>query len=225
MAVAKKSGATAEPLFVSFERPQRKTLQIAIEGTPPGLLMHRFGHKAKAEMEDKQTKKATKGKEARDPEAEYEDCLYKLAKPNGTAYGFPARGFKAALISSASRFIKDFARQSPTLRGAIFIAGEAPLLPEDGLLVPIYGEWIKHRSTVRLAGKTCSLAYRPLFERWTAELFVTIDESVLSADQLYAMVERAGCSVGIGDGRIERSEMDHGGWVLVDAPPSGALAS
>src|SRR3546814_8870185 len=63
--------------------------------------LHAWSEKAKKMMLDKQMKKATKAKEAKDPQADYEACFYRT--PTGD-YGFPTIGLKAAMVA-ACRFV------------------------------------------------------------------------------------------------------------------------
>lgn len=199
---------------VEIERPQLARVKISIAGSPPGLLMHRFGSKARKEIEDKQQKKARTAKAARDPETEVLDAIYHMDEPvDGTEFGFPAHAFKDALISAAQRYMAAFKKQSPMIRGALFIKGYPGKEPRDGQLVPIHGAYIEDVRTVRISTSS-DIRYRPHFPEWSAELEVTVDTTTVSIDQLIAMTERAGISVGVGDGRIEKSTLGFGGWQI-----------
>jgi hypothetical protein len=203
---------------ITIEPPKFVELLFHIEGEAPGLLMHRFGSKAQREIEESQTGKAKAKKGARDPEAEYEDALYYLAEPSdGALYGMPVTAFGSSIISAATRFYKDFKSTSPTLRGAIRVIGVQPRNQEDGLQVPIHGEWVRDRRAVRLSGigRTADLRYRPLFPKWSTDLRIRANLSIVSSEQITAFVSMAGSSVGIGDGRIEKFEEGFGSWRLI----------
>ncbi|MBD3177842.1 MAG: hypothetical protein GF320_21925 [Armatimonadia bacterium] len=213
-------GSAQKAKAIEIERPQLALVKISIEGSPPGLLMHRFGAKAKNEMREKQGKAAKTSKPARDPEAEVEDAIYRLAEPvDGVQVGFPAHAFKDALISAAQRYMAAFKKQSPMLRGAIFIKGYTGQEPRDGQLVPVHGAYVDDMRTVRI-GSGSDLRYRPHFPEWTADLEITLDTTTVSVDQLYAMTERAGVSVGVGDGRVEKSTLGFGGWRITEIAAS-----
>src|SRR3546814_14019556 len=82
MATAKTSAASELPPL------KIETGQFLLVGDSP-LIVHAWSEKAKKMMLDKQMKKATKAKEAKDPQADYEACFYRT--PTGD-YGFPTIG-------------------------------------------------------------------------------------------------------------------------------------
>src|SRR3546814_736162 len=87
MATAKTSAAIELPPL------KIETVQFLLVGDSP-LIVHAWSEKAKKMMLDKQMKKATKAKEAKDPQADYEACFYRT--PTGD-YRFPTIGLKAAM--------------------------------------------------------------------------------------------------------------------------------
>lgn len=93
-----------------------QTISFVLIGDSP-LIVHAWSEKAKRLMLDKQMKKATKVKEAKDPEADYEACFYRT---EGGGYGFPAIGVKASMIS-ACRFAD---MKMTAARGAFHIDAE-----------------------------------------------------------------------------------------------------
>ncbi len=73
-------------------------VQIPIVGISP-LIVHKFSEKAQKMIADKQAGKATNKKhDVRDPQGDYEGA--KHVSPEGWE-GFPAAGFKAAMIRGA----------------------------------------------------------------------------------------------------------------------------
>lgn len=64
---------------VAFELPKIniKTLSVEIIGDSP-LIVHKWNEKAKKEMLDKQMKKASAGKQAKDPWMDYCESMYWL---------------------------------------------------------------------------------------------------------------------------------------------------
>ena len=83
---------------------QIQTFGLNIVGDTP-LISHAWGDKAQREMLEKHMKKATKGKESRNPLSEFMSSLYWLTdKPDEPTmddvttakFGFPVVGFKAA---------------------------------------------------------------------------------------------------------------------------------
>ena len=165
-----------------------RRLLIEVKGTAP-LIVNRFSEKARQMMLDKQTKKASAGKEAKDPEAQYKASLYEL--PEG-GYGFPAAGFKAASVRAGT-----YADEKMTfLRGAYHV---------DGDMVPIKGEPTMREDTVRLQGKTADIRFRGEFKDWSAVIPVTVNETAISIDQVVNLFRIAGFAVGIGEWRPEKN--------------------
>jgi hypothetical protein len=72
-----------------------KELNIHIKGTS-SLISNKFSETSKKQMLDKQQKKAKMAKEAKDPEKCFKESLYPMGKGK---YGFPASGFKKAMVS------------------------------------------------------------------------------------------------------------------------------
>jgi hypothetical protein len=68
---------------------------------------------------------------------------------------------------------------------------------------------------VRLASGVSSLAFRPMFPEWSAELDITYLSGNLSLDSLVTLVEAAGLTVGVGDWRNEKNG-DFGAFTVDD---------
>src|SRR4051812_39364064 len=106
---------------ISIPRMDIKRMTIRLIGDAP-LICHAWSEKAKKEMLDKQMKKAKPAKEAKSPEQDYEESLYRhpiprhahrVAADSGTGvtfrsgrpdggYGFPSVTFKAAAVDACS---------------------------------------------------------------------------------------------------------------------------
>ncbi len=174
----------------AIELPALKieTVQFMLIGDSP-LIIHAWSEKAKKQMLDKQMKKATKAREAKDPEADYEACFYKF--PDGRN-GFPAIGLKAAMVSAA-RFVD---AKMTVLRGAVHI---------DAELVEIIGEPNPREDMVRVGMGTADIRYRPEFKAWRMPVTVKFNSSVISAEQIANLLNNAGFGVGIGEWRPEKN--------------------
>lgn len=167
-------------------------IQVPIQHLSP-LIMHAWSHKAIKMMLDKQTKRATQAKEAKDPEQDYLESMYKL--PDGT-YGFPANGFKNAIVRAGT-----YTDSKMTfLRGALYINGD-----DDGdKLVRIEGEPQPREDMVRVGQGTADIRYRAEFPQWKATLRVEFNARAISAEQVVNLISVAGFSVGVGDWRPEK---------------------
>src|SRR5690349_8272996 len=87
MPVAKK-----ENVGIELPRLNIGMMEVTLIGDSP-LIVHAWSAKAKKEMLDKQMKKAKAAKEAKDPRADFEASMYRLADGG---YGFPSVAFKNA---------------------------------------------------------------------------------------------------------------------------------
>lgn len=174
----------------AIQLPPIDIQRVAFElvGDSP-LIVHAWSEKAKRQMLDKQMKKASKGKEAKDPVADIEACFYRL--PNGD-YGFPTIGVKASMVSAA-RFLD---LKMTVLRGAFHI---------DGELLPIIGEPRGREDMVRVGMGVADIRYRPEFPDWRIPATIKFNASVISAEQLANLLNVAGFGVGIGEWRPEKN--------------------
>ena len=179
---------TAAPQGIVLPPIKIQTVQFMLIGDSP-LIVHAWSEKAKRQMLDKQMKKATTAREAKDPEADYEACFYKTETG---AYGFPAIGLKAAMISACR-----FADMKMTLaRGAFHI---------DAEMVEVIGDPRPREDMVRVGMGTADIRYRPEFPEWRIPLTLKINASVISPEQVANLLNIAGFGVGIGEWRPERN--------------------
>lgn len=173
---------------IELPRINIETVQFMLVGDSP-LIVHAWSEKAKRQMLEKQMKKATKGKEAKDPEADYEACFYRT---EAGAYGFPAIGVKAAMISACR-----FADLKMTMaRGAFHI---------DCEMLEVIGEPRPREDMVRVGMGTADIRYRPEFPEWRIPVALKINASVISPEQVANLLNIAGFGVGIGEWRPERN--------------------
>lgn len=179
-----------------------KMLTLSIKGTSP-LIVHAWSHKAKQMMLDKQMKKATKGKEARDPFEEYLDAFYWITeRPEGltpenfdeltkdTKFGFPALAFKAAAIDGA--YQQGVIGKKTTARGAFRVIGD---------MAVIEGKPHMRSDMVRIGMGVADQRFRPEFTEWSTTLTIQYNATAISASQLVNLFNVGGFSVGVGEHR------------------------
>ncbi len=166
-----------------------EAIRITLIGDTP-LIVHRWSEKAKKMMLDKQMKKASAGKEAKDPEQDFRDSLYVL--PDGR-YGFPIIGFKAAAVTACTSIggiTKVTARQAFHVDGEFaVIQGDEPTMRED---------------MVRVGMGTADIRYRGEFRNWWTKITVKHNANVMSAEQIINLFSTAGFAVGVGEWRPEK---------------------
>jgi hypothetical protein len=176
--------------------------EFDIIGTSP-LIVHRFGEKAIKMIADKQLKKS-KTREERNPEAEMHECLYKFK--DGIRTGFPAVGFKSAMIRAGS--ILGWVMKE--LQQIIFV------VPDEGDLVEIIGQYSLRTDMVRVGMGVADIRYRPEYKQWRAHLTIKYNSSKISAEQIAQLIDAAGFGCGIGEWRPEKSKTgSYGTWQLM----------
>lgn len=197
---------------VAIEIPQLKleTAVIHVKGDTP-LIVHKWSEKAKKEIRDKQMKKATTKKEAKDPVADFIDTLYWLdgepeektteafekAMENGARFGFPATGFKQCAIIGAYRLGADI--KTTVAKAAIIIPCE---------YIEIKGKAVTMREDmVKVGGisKVADIRYRAQIEDWVADIPVRYASNVMSLEQVINLFNLGGFACGVGEWRNEKN--------------------
>ena len=168
---------------------QKEQLTVTIEGITP-LITNRFSDKSKKQMLDKQMKRPTGKKEAKDPEADYLGSIYRTEDGRP---GYPASGIKQACVS-ACRYVDDV--PMTIARGAFFIMGK---------ILPVDGEHEMGEDIVRLGGKTADIRYRAYYPKWSITFDVLYNPRIILPEGIVNLIEIAGFHVGIGDWRPEKN--------------------
>lgn len=182
-----------------------------IVGDTP-LITHAWSEKARRQMLQKQVKATRGGREARDPHADFVSSLYPMGEG---IYGFPAMGFKNALLSVAHKdkgiaktnvmaalwINAQIARAQPAFEGAVC----------DMPLLRIYGsEPVNREDMVKIGSglnKTASLAYRAQFTVWAFRVSGKFNADAITIEQLAFLISEAGMACGLGEWRNERKGM------------------
>jgi hypothetical protein len=197
--------ANKEKLAVEIPVIDVLQMEITLIGDSP-LICHKWSQKAKQQMLDKQMKKAKPGKEAKDPEADYQASMYH--HPEG-GYGFPCVAFKAAAVG-ACRYSDGIAMTQA--RGAFHVGGELAKLyrfargedvngrDHDTDAVPAMRE-----DMVIVGRGVADIRYRGEFKEWSVELLISYNSSALSPEQIGNLFNIAGFGVGVGEWRPEKN--------------------
>lgn len=179
------------------------TMKIPIVGISP-LVVHAWSEKSKKMISDKQAGIAkTKKHDTRDPEEECEQAKHLSA--SGWE-GFPAAGFKAAMIRGA----KAIGLVMKDTQTAFFIKADC----EQTQLIRILGKSEMRTDMVRVGMGSSDIRYRPEYKNWKAELNIEFNAGVLSASQIAQLVSAAGYGCGIGEMRPEKGKFNYGRFVL-----------
>lgn len=187
---------------INLVRLKRITYEIDIEGVTP-LIVHRFSETAMQAIVDKNMGK-TSTRAPKDPVQEFRDSRYILDE---THDGFPAAGFKAAIIDSARNFPQV---TMASLRQSISVLGQGP-----AQLVAIEGERTMRQDYVRFGQSSTDVRFRAQYWPWMATISVQVLQDQLTEDALIALVDAAGFG-GIGEWRPSKSKTgDYGRFQVV----------
>ena len=160
---------------------------VRIEGQTP-LLVNRFHEDAQAEA----SSGVHSRKEKLSPEADAESRLYK----NEQGVYFPAENLRQSIIAASGRHKIGRRSAAADVAAAIFIKPFA---------CPLTGEWkVDSRPVVIPATRGRILRYRPIFESWSIEFELEIEENLIDKTMIRHVVDDAGNYCGIGDFRPAR---------------------
>lgn len=182
----------AGPKTVRLEKIYKASLDVPIKGTAP-LIVHNWSAKAKAMMLEAQTTGVRKKKEAKDPHADYMSSRYILDENND---GFPAVGFKAAMITAVSLFD---GLTKVAARNIFAVRGDGPQQ-----LVRIFGTPEPREDMVRVGMGTADIRYRACYNDWSAVLTIEFTPAAITEESILALVDAAGLG-GIGDWRPSKA--------------------
>jgi hypothetical protein len=211
--------ASADSGEITLNRIGRTMAKIPIEGTTP-LIVNKFSEKAQQIMLAKQMKDSPVPREPKNPEELFANAQHLL--PDGSA-GFPAVGFKAAIVDAA-RFFKGSKLTMTDLRRMFFINGvPGEEKANRTLLTPVYGKWtgnvaslrpaepVMRQDYARNATGVADIRFRPEYEPWSAVLEVVYIKSLFKLDTVIALVDAAGMN-GIGEWRPASKESNTGSY-------------
>lgn len=188
---------------VEIKQFEIREVTIPITGMSP-LIVNKFSNKAIQMILDKQTNVAKNKKhDVKDPQADFENA--KHYSTQGWE-GFPAAGFKAAMIRGA-KMIGMVMKDTQT---SFFIKAD----DEETQLTRIYGESRMRQDMVRVGMGAADIRFRPEYVQWSANLTIEFNEGVLSLDQIYQLVKAAGYGCGVGEMRPEKGKFNYGRFVL-----------
>ena len=188
MATATAKKKTTEQVGISIPQIAIQRLMVKVIGDSP-LITHAWAEKAIRQIKDKQAKKATKGKEARDPEADYQAAFYRT---DDGVPAMPSVAFKSAAVSAC----RDLDMKMTEARGRFHVEGE---------FIEIIGEPRMREDMVRVGMGTADIRYRPEFVKWSAILPITYNSTQISPEQIINLLNVAGFGVGVGEWRPEKN--------------------
>lgn len=188
---AVNGNATAEKEEATFalRRLERVVFEVPINGTSP-LIVNRWSEKAKQMMLEAQQTKARAKKDPKDPVANFEASRYRLEDGRD---GFPATGFKAAIVHAARMF--DGVTQV-LIKQTVLTIGEGA----EQLVPLVYGAISMREDTPRNANGVADLRYRAQYWPWSATLRVRTIKGQFDQESILSLVDAAGIG-GVGEWR------------------------
>lgn len=159
-------------------------ITVKLKGKTP-LLMDSFPESVRKEILEKQIGNTKGKKKLRDLDWEFENAIHRISDKE---IGFPAAGFKSAMIESTS-FVgsRDFSKK--LLKGIQIINSKG----ND--LIPIT---FKKLSKLKHYPKDSNTKISPMLEDWECELVIQFDNNNISASDLVNLLNYAGFYYGIG---------------------------
>ena len=178
-----------------------------IYGTAPYVQNKFSGTKRKQMLAAQMSTKATsrKAKDPRDPDADYLGAQH-LTKDG--KHGIPAPAFRAAMISACR--VAGF--QMTKAKLSVFVIADDLDFDDGTPLVFINGVPEMHEAAVRLESGVASIAFRPMWREWSADVKIQWDGDQFSQQDVVNLLERAGNQVGIGEGRHDSRKSIGMGW-------------
>jgi hypothetical protein len=190
-----------EELMITMPSIELQTFTVTLIGDSP-LITHAWSEKAKRMMLDKQMKKATTGRDAKDPFIDFCDSLYWLSerpeKPTmedveKATFGFPTIAFKAAAVDAG--FQQGVLEKKTTARGAFHIIGE---------FAEIVGTPTMREDMVRIGQGTADIRYRGEFKTWRTTLHIKYNPKAISIEQVVNILNYGGFGCGVGEWRPQK---------------------
>ena len=160
-------------------------VKVTIEGIAP-LLMHRYPIEEAGEIKRKG--------EIPSHEEECERALYK----NEEGCYFPSSWINAMLVQAGSKFRKGRTTYRDIMKTVIVEPDEIPLLKKDGKRYETYDEKLVVPVVVQ---RQRIVRARPRFNNWKASFEIEFDEKLVKPEDMKAIFNLGGSTIGIGDWR------------------------
>lgn len=212
---AGKKSATSEgqkKSALSIPAPNMETVSFRIIGTSP-YVQNAFSEKAKQQMmqDQKDGPQKKKKREKKDFDECYENAKYKSSKIDNPNGWIPATAFRAAMVA-ACRNVAGLAMTSA--KQAFYVHAETFDDNERKPLVRITkGEPSMFTQPVRNSNASADIRARPIWEPgWECIVTITFDADFFKLEEIANLLNRAGCQVGIGEGRNASRQCVGLGW-------------
>jgi hypothetical protein len=185
---------------ISIQRIKYSTIEIPIIGISQ-LVIHNWSEKAMMQLGGF-GKKTVKRKGERSPAAEW---LGSMHLTNDGLPGFPASGFKGAIVAGCRQMVKGPAMTQ--VKSMFFV--EADDIHTD--LVRIYGCCLPRMDIVRVSNGSPDLRFRVGWLPWVANIRVTFNAEMFKPDDVINLLDAGGNS-GVAEWRPSSKQSLTGTW-------------
>jgi hypothetical protein len=201
---AKKKAPTTTRVVI--QPPKFEYIKLGIIGTAP-LVQHKFSKKVGAQMLADQMREGAKSRKrpSRKPEEEVIEATHISSEG---WYGIPAAAFRSAMVSACR--LCGF--QMTKAKLSVFV--EADGYDDEGTpLVRLIGGAPETRTDrVRLDNGTATIAIRPMWRQWAANVLFQYDGDQFNASDVTNLLMRVGVQVGVLEGRPDSKKSNGCGW-------------
>lgn len=200
---------------INIKPPNIKRGEIWIKGNAP-LVIHKFSHKAKLQIQQKQEAGSTANTKKKREAKNFDEMFQEARHISFDGWdGIPATAFRNACISACRLvgFKMSLAKLS------IFIIEDGFDREEGTPLIKIIGPDPRRLdSMVRIGGiqKTVDIAVRAQWIQWGARLRFRYDADQFTASDIVNLISRVGLQIGICEGRPDSSSSCGMGWGTFD---------
>lgn len=199
MTVAVRPSNGRSELTVKLPAPEFTTFRLKLVGTSP-LITDAFSEERKAALARTQDGSAKQKPKARDPEAEFQESIYRT---EAGGFAVPKLAFRKAIQTGAMRMTD--------IKGTEILAAFQIDTPDEFLPLETTEPRMRTDHVVQMGRG--NLRYRAEFWPWAVVLPVKLDHEVVSLEQFAHIVYKAGMGVGIGNWRSEKKG-DFGLWTI-----------
>lgn len=206
--LAKPVQSQEQGVVVTIKAPNFKMAEFKIIGTAP-LVVHKFSEKARKQIMQTQSEgkraNSTRKREPKNFDEVYQGAFH-VSKEGW--YGFPAGGFRAAMVAACRA--TDLKMTQAKI--ALFFEADGIDADEGTPLVRINGTPRKHEGYGRNDDGSVDIRVRPMWEKWEIKLRIKYDGDMLSLESVANLLSRAGLQIGIGEGRPFSKNSTGVGW-------------
>lgn len=183
---------------------------VRIQGTAP-FVQNKFSHKAKLKMmADMATPKNAKKAKSERPPRDYDQDFIQAQHISVAGWnGIPCAAFRAAMIDACRTVGMVMTRA----KMSVFVIADGFDRDDGTPLVRLIADQPERlESLVRNDNGGADIRVRPMWREWRADVTLQFDEDMITRESVVNLLDRAGCQVGVGEGRPFSKNSVGQGW-------------